>query len=210
MQRIFGREVAQAGIALAQRFGPIGAAVILSNSSEDLTRLPMANRSNLAALLDEVGRRADPQRDLVVVYLASHGSREGELSTNLPDYTRLKPISADYLAGALRHAGIGRHIVVVSACYSGSWIKPLAAPDAIVLTASAADRTSFGCDDKRDTTVFGETFIRHIGSHGSSLKDAFAGMQSDIAKDETSDARTPSQPQSEVGSGMQALWTGRD
>lgn len=209
-QRIFGREVAQAGSALVTRFGAGAGAAILSNSAYDIMHRPMANRSNLAALLDTIGRRADPQRDLVIVYLASHGSRDAVLSTGLPDYTRLQPISADHLAGALRHAGIGRRIVVVSACYSGSWIKPLAAPDAIVLTASAADRTSFGCDDKRDTTVFGETFIRRIGTPGTSLKDMFDGLQRDIARDETADGRTPSQPQREVGAGMQSLWTARD
>lgn len=209
-QRIFGREVAKAGAALASRFGAEGRGAILSNSADDVIRLPMANRTNLAALLDEVGRRADPQRDLVVLYLASHGSRDGVLSTSLPDYTRLQPISADYLASALRHAAIGRRIVVVSACYSGSWIKPLASPDTIVLTASAADRTSFGCDDKRDTTEFGEAFIQSLGARGTTLRDAFEATRRDIDRSETAEERDHSLPQSHVGANMQALWTARD
>ncbi len=210
MQRIFGREAAKAGAALAARFGPNSGVVVLSNSEDDMLRLPIANRSNLAAMLDEIGRRADPQRDLVVLYLASHGSRDAILSTGLPDYTPLQPISADFLASALRHAGIGRRIVVVSACYAGSWIKPLASSDAILLTASAANRTSFGCDDQRDTTVFGGAFIRRTGAHSISLEDAFASVRADVNEEEAKSSGARSLPQSFVGAKMQALWTARD
>jgi hypothetical protein len=210
MQRIFGREAGKAGSVLAGRFGPGSAAAVLSNSADDLKRLPMANRTNLAAVLGEIGRRADPRRDLVVLYLASHGSRDAELSTGLPDYTRLQPITADFLADALRKAGIGRRMVVVSACYSGSWIKPLASPDTILLTASAADRTSFGCDDERDTTVFGEAFVRHAAERGISLQDAFAAMRADINAQEAKSSGARSLPQSSVGANMQSLWTAPD
>lgn len=210
MQRIFGREVAKAGDVLRERFGSASDVAILSNSTDDLSRLPMANRINLTAVLGEIGRRAHPQRDLVVLYLASHGSREGELSTGLPDYTRLQPITARILADALRNARIGRRMVVVSACYSGSWIKPLASPDAILLTASAAERNSFGCDDQRDTTVFGEAFIRRMGEHGTSLQGAFASVRADVNEEEAKSGEARSLPQSYVGTNMQALWSGRD
>ncbi len=210
MQRIFGREAAKAGAALAGRFGPGSGAAVLSNSADDLSRLALANRTNLAAVLGEIGRRADPQRDLVVLYLASHGSRDSELSTTLPDYTRLQPITASFLADALRTARIGRRVIVVSACYSGSWIKPLAAPDAILFTASAADRTSFGCDDKRDTTVFGEAFIHRTGERGISLEDAFASVRADVNEEEAKSGTARSLPQSFIGTNMQALWSGRD
>lgn len=210
MQRLFGREVAKASVALTGRFGSGSGAAVLSNSEDDVMRLPLANRTNLGAVLEEIGRRADPKRDLVVLYLASHGSREAKLSTGLSDYTRLQPISADFLADALRKAQIGRRMIVVSACYSGSWIKPLASPDTILMTASAADRTSFGCDDKRDTTVFGEAFIHRMGELGVSLQDAFARARSDIDKVERAGGDTPSLPQSYVGPNMQAVWTARD
>ncbi len=210
MQRLFGREVSKASGALAGRFGAGSGAAVLSNSEADIMRLPLANRTNLGAVLDEIGGRADPKRDLVVLYLASHGSRDGELSTGLPDYTRLQPVNADFLAEALHKARVGRRMIVVSACYSGSWIKPLASPDTILMTASAADRTSFGCEDKRDTTLFGEAFIRHMGGRGVSLQDAFARVRADIDKDETAGGNTHSLPQSFVGPNMQTLWIKRD
>ncbi len=42
-------------------------------------------------------------------------------------------------------SGLTNLIVVVQACYSGSFVDNLAAPDRMVITAAAADRTSFGC-----------------------------------------------------------------
>lgn len=206
LQKIFGREANAAGNTLAKRFGADAGQITLSNSVDDLKRQPMANRGNLSATLADIAGKSDLQRDLVVIYLASHGNREGELSTDLPDYTQLKRISAESVAEALRKARIGRRIVVVSACYSGSWIKPLATPDTIVLTASAANRTSFGCDDERDYTVFGQAFIRRMADPQVSMRDAFASMQRDITKEEADQQAQPSKPQAFVGVNMRELW----
>jgi hypothetical protein len=205
-QQLFGREANAARIVLVDRFAPGTHGVSLSNARTDLGNIPLATRSNLWAVLAGAGRGFDPARDLMIVYLASHGGRDAELSTDLPDYASLKPISAQGLADGLAAAGITRRIVVVSACFAGTWIKPLASHDTIVVTAAAADRTSFGCDDSREFTTFGDAFINGSLRQGASLDRAFEDLKRRVADEEREQGATPSLPQAYVGDHMRGLW----
>jgi hypothetical protein len=36
-------------------------------------------------------------------------------------------------------------VILVSACFSGGWIEPLASDTSLVITASDAEHTSYGC-----------------------------------------------------------------
>ncbi len=67
----------------------------------------------------------------------------------------LSPLTPTALARMLQDSGIKWRVVVVSACYSGGFIEPLRDDNSIVITAAAADRTSFGCEAGRDFTYFG-------------------------------------------------------
>jgi len=69
-----------------------------------------------------------------------------------------------------------------------------------VLTAAAADRTSFGCSDDRDLTYFGEAFYRDALPRASSLEQAFALTRTAIAAREQAEQVTPSDPQAWFGS----------
>lgn len=100
-------------------------------------------------------------------------------------------------------------MIVVSACYSGTWIKPLASPDTIVITAAAADRTSFGCDDSRQYTVFGQAMIEGGLASGVSLEQAYAQLRRDVEREEAAQGATPSLPQVFVGERMRDVWTDR-
>jgi hypothetical protein len=148
----------------------------------------------------------DPQQDVAVIYLSSHGSPEFWLATDLPDHRVLAPVSARSLAEALSQAGIKRRVVIISACFSGGWIPALASDDTIVITAAAKDRTSFGCNDTRRLTFFGEALLEGPLARGSSLRDAFAVLRTTVAGWEEREKVTPSLPQASVGRNMQALW----
>lgn len=205
-QQLFGREGRAVLEMFERRFGEGREGILLSNSAKDLERVPLATRTNLLAIFDGIGGYYDPRRDLAVIYLSAHGSKDAELATDLPDYSSLKPISAQHLATELDSAGITRRIVIVSACYAGSWIKPLATPDTIVIAASAADRTSFGCDDRRQYTVFGEAIINSALAQGASLSQSFDNMKRRIDREETQSETTHSLPQVFVGARMADIW----
>ena len=74
--------------------------------------------------------------DNVVVYLIGHGAPE---SWNINDKEKLKAsalkVSLDKLQAKIK----GKLIVVIEACYSGSFIAPLAAPNRYIITSTSKD-----------------------------------------------------------------------
>ncbi|MGH8513314.1 MAG: C13 family peptidase, partial [Gammaproteobacteria bacterium] len=56
--------------------------------------------------------------------------------------------------------GIRWRIVLISACYSGSFIPYLQNAETIVATAARADRKALGCSEDRELTYFGEALFR--------------------------------------------------
>ena len=151
-----------------------------------------------------------PSRDLAVIYLASHGSKLGELVTDLPDYTHLENISGSRLAQQLNNAGIRRRVIIVSACYAGSWIKPLATDNTIVVAAARPDRSSFGCSDERKLTFFGEAFLQAKIAPDASLARRFEAAKETVLRWETEEGINPhSEPRAFVGKNMETIWAGR-
>ena len=69
-----------------------------------------------------------------------------------------------------------------------------------MITASAADKTSFGCSDERDLTYFGEAFYRDALPGAKSLRDAFETAKADIgAREKREDIEEASGPQAFFG-----------
>lgn len=74
------------------------------------------------------------------------------------------------------------------------------------MTAAAADRTSFGCDDRRSLTVFGEAFQTALQGNHASLRETFAAARAIVADKDRQFDGPPSNPQSFVGERMTRLW----
>ena len=51
-------------------------------------------------------------------------------------------------------SGARYRIVIISACYSGAFTPVLANISTLVITAAAADRPSFGCEDGAKVDLF--------------------------------------------------------
>jgi hypothetical protein len=207
-QQLFGREAHLALQVAAARFGAsYRGGLLLSNGLADILHSPLATQANMIAAAHGLVGRLDPAQDVAFIYLVSHGTPNAMLSTDLPNHKYLTWISAASVADALDRAGIRRRIIVISACFSGTWIPALASPDSIIITAARKDRTSFGCDDRRPLTFFGEAFLEGPLAHGSSLRDAFESARKKVAGWESEGNMLPSEPQISVGKNMQAFWT---
>ena len=101
----------------------------------------------------------DRERDVLFLALSSHGKRDAKLVVTNGAFP-LNWLTGEDLARMLRESGIRWKVVVISACYSGAFIEHLRDDHTIVITASSPDRISFGCNDRRDLTYFGEAFYR--------------------------------------------------
>jgi hypothetical protein len=198
-QGVFLREVAAGAAILAERFDARGRIIALANSQANPLRQPLLSPRNLAAALAGLAARMGPE-DVALLYLTSHGAPES-FSFGFWE-AGLTSLSADQLAAMLYASGIGNLVVVVSACYSGSFVPKLAGPDRLVVTAAAADRTSFGCADENEWTNFGRAFFVEGLGRTTDLARAAEIARERVVEWETRDGRKPSEPQIAMGAGI--------
>jgi len=75
----------------------------------------------------------------------------------------------------------------------------------LVITAAAADRSSFGCEDRATWTYFGDAFFNRALKRAPSLEAAFATARQIVTARERREGFTPSNPQMAGGSEVLAL-----
>ncbi|HEX5006653.1 MAG TPA: C13 family peptidase [Hyphomonadaceae bacterium] len=222
---VFESEAKEAAAVLARRYDAEGRTIILSaGRGTNVPRsYPAASPNNFQAALGKIGATIDPNEDLVIVFTTSHGGQDGTVA--LVEANRMQGgLRALNLRAALSQAGIRNKVIIVSACFSGHFILPFSAdPGALVLTAAAADKTSFGCEPSRDWTYFGDALFNHALRGGDALVESYnealdqiASWERDLhAKWEALPASQkkpgteplPSNPQSNVGEAVDALVT---
>jgi hypothetical protein len=203
-QRVFAEEIKLAARVVDGKFSLSDRRLLLINDRRDLNEFPIASASGLGYALRAVAQKMDPESDILFLALSSHGSADAVLSVangSLP----LEQLTDEDLKTALKESGIKRRIIVISACYAGAFIKSLQDPDTIVITAAAADKTSFGCSDDRDMTYFGEAFYRDALPAAKTLQEAFESAKASIALREEKEHETPSEPQAFFGGAISAL-----
>jgi len=196
-ERVFAEEIKLAAKRVGERYGSSTRSVLLLNDRRDLTTWPLASESSLRYSLREIARVMNRDEDVLFLALSSHGSRGSISVTNTGMFE--ESLTARTLATLLEESGIRWRVVVVSACFSGSFVKPLADNHTIVLTAASKSRTSFGCSDQRDLTYFGEAFYRDALPHSADLRLAFEAARKDIRERERVEGYMPSQPQGYFG-----------
>jgi hypothetical protein len=205
-QRVFLREVEQAGAILADRFDAQGRVVTLVSSLAHPLRHPLATPASLSAATRAVAAKMNPE-DVLMVYLTSHGLH-GMLAGG-DGALRTPPLTAQALDRILDEAGAPRTVAVISACRSGSFVPAVRAPDRLVITAAAADRNSFGCSDANEWTWFGKAFFDEALRETRSLPHAFARAAALVAEWEGEVDEIPSQPQmakgAEIGRALEEL-----
>ncbi len=198
---VFRKDIEVAHQLFDDRFDTDGRSVVLINNPGTMLDTPFATVSNLRATLSEIGDIINPDEDVVMVYLASHGTRDHKLSIEFPPL-QLDALSPETLKQLLDDAGIKWRIIVVSACYSGGFIEPLKDEHTLIMTASAANRTSFGCGAESDATYFGDALFQHALRFEDSFVKAFEQAKKQIAEREQSEKREASNPQIFVGEQM--------
>jgi hypothetical protein len=199
---VFRREALLGQRIFADRLGTGPRSLELINDYQDRESFPLATQVSLRYALSETGRVMDPNEDVLMLLLTSHGSREGGIYIRNGVASMATDLPPMDVRSALDDSGIKWRIVIVSACYSGIFVEPLKTDTTAIITAADSTHTSFGCADDRDLTYFGEAFLRDAMPKAATLQAAFELARQDIAERERAEKLTPSNPQLWVGASM--------
>ena len=148
-QDVFIKEIDGALEAIGSVLPIKGRTVRLINRRDTVDTIPLANFRNFSAAVHAIGDVMDRDNDVFVLVMTSHGEQTG-FALQLPGGTA--ELTPQQVAAALDGEGIKNRVVIVSACFSGIFVPPLANDNTIVITAADAKHTSFGCAPERDWT----------------------------------------------------------
>ncbi|QBR34061.1 MULTISPECIES: C13 family peptidase [Pseudomonas] len=191
-QSVFLRESDYVANMLTTRFGAYGQ-IRLVNHRDHLVDRPMATRENLRRAAQTLAERSGPE-DLVFIYLTSHGTAEHELVLDQPRM-ELADLPADELAAVLAPLKNRDKVIVISSCYSGGFIPALKDERTLIMTASRADRVSFGCSEEANFTYFGDALFAQALNQTDDLEQAFKLAKATVAERELADNFEASEPQ---------------
>lgn len=199
-QDVFIKELNGGLAALDKAIGLDRGTVRLVNRADTTETLPVANRTNFASAVHAIAKIMNRDEDVLLIFITSHGGPTGvglRLSGALS-----ATLSPDHIATVLDREGIRNRLLIVSACYAGVFVKRLASPDSVVLTAADENSASFGCSNERDWTYFGDAFFNQNLGAGVSLEEAFENAKVKISQWEARDEAPPSNPQGFFGSSL--------
>lgn len=202
-QDVFLKEVLSTKEVFDERFGTRGRSMVLVNHPATLDAFPLASTHNLSLALKHLGTRLDPEKDVLVLFLSSHGGPD-VVSIFYPLF-HLNDLYAKGLKAMLDASGIKNRVVVISSCYSGSFITKIADPHTLVLTAAAADRTSFGCSNERAWTFFGDAYVNRALRETHSFLRGFETAKTTISAWEKAEKLQPSLPQIAGGEELKSM-----
>lgn len=200
---VFGREAREAGHVLSRRFDAAGRTITLAGTNGSApSDLPMGTPETLGIALARVTEVMDPKEDVLILYETSHGAPWGVVYND--GNQGFGAVSPTRLATMLYELGISRRMLIISACYSGIFLAPLADDMSVVVTAARSDRTSFGCRAENDWTFFGDAFVNLGMRKPQPLAAAFAEAQGLIAGWEAIGGVKPSEPQIAIGAKVES------
>jgi hypothetical protein len=204
-QDVFVKEL-DGGLAIMSEIFPIrGRTLRLINDRSTADHVPLATDRNFIAAVQAIGKVMNKTDDILLLLMTSHGEHTG-FGLKFPNET-VGELTPQFVAATLNNEGIKNRIVIVSACFSGVFVPPLANDDTIVLTAADAENTSFGCAPERDWTYFGDAFFRQSVRRGRDLQHTFESARTLISGWELMDHAKPSNPQAHFGPALVAKLT---
>jgi len=200
-QNVFRSEINKVRELFDVRFGTSGHSLSLINNTYSWLDEPIATKTSILRGLKKIGQQMNADEDVLFLTLSSHGNQDILQLANPP--LAMENLDATWLREALDASGIRWRVIVVSACYSGSFIDELASPTTVVITASAADKASFGCNNTAEMTYFGQAFFAESLRENTSFEAAFKDAAYRVQERELYMSFESSEPQMVIGSLME-------
>ena len=202
-QDVFKSEVERIKEQFDTRFGTFGRSLVLINNPTTRTKIPIASRTSMDLALRRIGQQMNRESDVLFLYMTSHGLPNQFEMENAP--IDLNDVDPKWLKETLDKAGIRWRVIVISACYSGSFVPALQDDNTLIITASAADRASFGCSNEADYTYFGRAFFDQAMRERTSVSAAFEQAKATVAQWESAQGFEASEPQWSIGKNMEFM-----
>ncbi len=197
---VFRSEATGAAQIIARRYGQGGPVIVRVNTRKTLAAGPRGMVAALAA----AERGMNPDRDILFLVLSSHGSPQGIAEKG----GRLEGVLPPKALGeALAQSAFHHKVLIVSACYAGTFTA-LADDDTLVITAADATHPSFGCEEGRTWTYFGDAFFNTALRKAGPLPERFEEAKALIRAREEAHGFDPSNPQIAGGSHVLPLLEG--
>jgi hypothetical protein len=173
------------------------------SASPDILAQPHVQVATRARVLDTVATLHPQPGQACLVFITSHGAH-GEGVYLAPRTEFLPPEDLDTALKA--GCGSAPTVAIVSACYTGDFAQPpVAQANRIVLTASAADRPSFGCGAGRQLTYYDQCVLGSLGSLPHDWHEVVADTDRCVTRMEAQEHTAPSDPQSSIGRSVAGL-----
>ena len=204
-EAVFRNEVLHLQNLAGQRLDAAGRVIVLANHAPQpwLRPLPPATRATLASALAGIGATMARDEDLLLLYLSTHGTEDHELLLRR-EGEEDRFLTPSQLREALDASGIRHRVLVISACYSGGFVRALRDPDTLVLTAAHRERSSFGCGHDSAATFFGRAWLVDGLNATVDFIAAFEQATRAIEQREMAERLEPSRPQINRGENIAA------
>jgi Peptidase C13 family len=200
---------------------------VFDNATREMNRrlaaagIPPRNIHRLSASVPELAAGAEPATaelllrriadlpvrpgDQCLIFLTSHGERGSGVWLARSN----RALTPDELARALsRGCSAVPTVVIVSACYSGSFAAgKMASSNRIVLTAARGDRPSFGCQAHRTYNFFDECLLGVL-SQAATWRSVSDRADRCVRRMEHALGVQPSEPQAYFGGTVAGLKVG--
>lgn len=201
-ESVFFRELDFIQALMNDLFAAQGKSITLYNHPSKTNEKPLATEISIEQALTGLAEKMDVDNDILFVYLTSHGNPD-ELAVTFPGLS-LASIEAPRLRSILEASPIRWKVIVVSACYSGSFIDELASENHLIMTASREDRVSFGCSEGSDMTYFAKALFKESMRQHDSFFATFEAAKVLIEQWEDEDFPNSehSEPQISMGSSI--------
>lgn len=202
-QDVFKLEIERIKEQFDTRFGTYGRSIALINNPATRTKIPLASKTSIELALKRIGSQMNRESDVLFLYMTSHGlPNQFEMENDPIDLDDADP---KWLKETLDKSGIRWKVIVISSCYSGSFIPALQSPDTLIITAAAADRSSFGCNSESDYTYFGRAFFDQAMREKNTLKSSFDEASATVATWEQAQGFEASEPQWVIGKNIELM-----
>jgi len=192
-QSVFRREVQFVESLFKQQFKTEGKSTVLINSRETVEKFPLATNTSIKQTIENLAAKMDVNEDILFIYMTSHGSKDATFSLRQTKLG-LPNLTAESLSNMLKSVPIKWKVIVVSACYSGQFIRFLRDDYTLIITAAAKDKTSFGCADDAEFTYFGDAYFNQALKQTSDFVEAFDLAVSYVEKKEKAEKYEQSNP----------------